>query len=93
MTIGDFVRSSIIPAAGIVLGRQRCESHVADPAPEVFGNATIDSRRRWLVLQPVVVCVNGVFVSFTMTVIDAFGDAENGDRVHCGLHVHPGRGR
>jgi hypothetical protein len=53
------------------------------PAPEVFGNATITIRAAdpdgLFVQQVVGVTVNGVFVSFTTTVIDAFGDAENGE--------------
>jgi hypothetical protein len=53
------------------------------PAAEVFGSATITIRAvdpDGLFAQQVVgVTVNGVFVSFTMRVIDTFGDAENGE--------------
>ena len=75
---------SIIPAAGIVLGGSGGSRTLQiTPAPEVFGNATITIRAvdpDGLVAQQVVgVTVNGVFVSFTTTVIDAFGDAENGE--------------
>jgi hypothetical protein len=75
---------SIIPAAGIVLGGSGANRTLQiTPAPEVFGNATITIRAvdpdGLFVQQVVGVTVNGVFVSFTMTVIDAFGDAENGE--------------
>jgi hypothetical protein len=75
---------SIIPAAGIVLGGSGGNRTLQiTPAPEVFGNATITIRAvdpDGLVAQQVVgVTVNGVFVSFTMTVIDTFGDAANSE--------------
>jgi Bacterial Ig domain len=75
---------SIIPAAGIVLGGSGTNRTLQiTPAPEVFGNATITIRAAdpdgLFVQQVVGVTVNGVFVSFTTTVIDAFGDAENGE--------------
>ena len=75
---------SIIPAAGIVLGGSGANRTLQiTPAPEVFGNATITIRAvdpDGLFAQQVVgVTVNGVFVSFTTTVIDTFGDAENGE--------------
>jgi hypothetical protein len=64
--------------------RQRCESHVADHSGSrsVRQRDDHDPRRRsrWAVRTAGVgVTVNGVFVSFTSTVIDAFGDAENGE--------------
>jgi hypothetical protein len=75
---------SIIPAGGIVLGGSGGNRTLQiTPAPEAFGNATITIRAvdpDGLVAQQVVgVTVNGVFVSFTMTVIDTFGDAANGE--------------
>jgi len=75
---------SIIPAAGIVLGGSGTNRTLQiTPAPEVFGNATITIRAAdpdgLFVQQVVGVTVNGVFVSFTTTVIDAFGDAESGE--------------
>jgi len=53
------------------------------PAAEVFGTATITIRAAdpdGLVAQQMIgVTVNGVFVSFTTTVIDLFGTAESGE--------------
>ena len=76
--------ATIIPAAGIVLGGSGANRTLQiTPAAEVFGNATITIRAvdpDGLFAQQVVgVTVNGVFVSFTMTVIDTFGDAANGE--------------
>jgi hypothetical protein len=75
---------TIIPAAGIVLGGSGANRTVQiTPAAEVFGNATITIRAvdpdGLFAQQMIGVTVNGVFVSFTTTVIDAFGDAENGE--------------
>jgi hypothetical protein len=73
---------TIIPAAGIVLGGSGANRTLQiTPAAEVFGNAMITIRAAdpdGLVAQQVIgVTVNGVFVSFTSTVIDIFGAAEN----------------
>lgn len=75
---------TIIPAAGIVLGGSGANRTLQiTPAPEVFGNAMITIRAvdsDGLFAQQVIgVTVNGVFVSFRTTVIDAFGDAENAE--------------
>jgi hypothetical protein len=75
---------TIIPAAGIVLGGSGASRTLQiTPAPEVFGNAMITIRAAdpdGLVAQQVIgVTVNGVFVSFTSTVIAAFGDAANSE--------------
>jgi len=75
---------TIIPAAGIVLGGSGANRTVQiTPAAEVFGNATITIRAvdpdGLFAQQTLGVTVNGVFVSFTTTVIDVFGDAENGE--------------
>jgi hypothetical protein len=75
---------TIIPAAGIVLGGSGANRTLQiTPAPEVFGNAMITIRAAdpdGLVAQQVIgVTVNGVFVSFTSTVIAAFGDGENSE--------------
>jgi hypothetical protein len=75
---------TIIPAAGIVLGGSGANRTLQiTPAPEVFGNATITIRAvdpDGLSAQAVIgVTVNGVFVSFTSTVIDIFGAAENSE--------------
>ena len=75
---------TIIPAAGVVLGGSGANRTLQiTPAPEVFGNAMITIRAAdpdGLFAQQVIgVTVNGVFVSFTTTVIDIFGAAENGE--------------
>lgn len=75
---------TIVPAAGIVLGGSGASRTLQiTPAAEVFGNATITIRAvdpDGLVAQQMIgVTVNGVFVSFTSTVIDLFDDAENGE--------------
>ena len=75
---------TIIPAAGIVLGGSGANRTLQiTPAAEAFGNAMITIRAvdsDGLFAQQVIgVTVNGVFVSFTSTVIDAFGDAENAE--------------
>jgi hypothetical protein len=75
---------AIIPAAGIVLGGSGANRTLQiTPAAEVFGNAMITIRAvdpDGLFAQQVVgVTVNGVFVSFTTTVIDTFGDAANAE--------------
>ena len=75
---------SIIPAAGVVLGGSGANRTLQiTPAPEAFGNAMITIRAvdpDGLFAQQVLgVTVNGVFVSFTSTVIAAFGDAENSE--------------
>lgn len=75
---------TIIPAAGIVLGGVGVNRTLQiTPAAEAFGNAMITIRAvdsDGLFAQQVIgVTVNGVFVSFTTTVIDAFGDAENAE--------------
>jgi hypothetical protein len=75
---------TIIPAAGVVLGGSGANRTLQiTPAPEVFGNAMITIRAAdpdGLFAQQVIgVTVNGVFVSFTSTVIDIFGAAENGE--------------
>ena len=76
---------TIIPAAGVVLGGSGANRTLQiTPAPEVFGNAMITIRAAdpdGLFAQQVIgVTVNGVFVSFTTTVIDMFGAAENGEQ-------------
>jgi hypothetical protein len=73
---------TIIPAAGIVLGGSGGNRTLQiTPAADAIGNATITLRAvdpDGLVAQQMVgVMVNGVFVSFTNTLIDLFGDAEN----------------
>jgi hypothetical protein len=75
---------TIIPAAGIVLGGSGANRTLQiTPAADTIGNATITLRAvdpDGLVTQQMVgVMVNGVFVSFTNTLIDLFGDAENGE--------------
>jgi hypothetical protein len=75
---------TIIPAAGIVLGGSGGNRTLQiTPAADAIGNATITLRAvdpDGLVAQQMVgVMVNGVFVSFTNTLIDLFGDAENGE--------------
>ena len=75
---------TIIPAAGIVLGGSGANRTLQiTPAAEVFGTVTITIRAvdpdGLFAQQMVGVTVNGVFVSFTTTVIDLFGDAESGD--------------
>jgi len=75
---------AIIPAAGIVLGGSGANRTLQiTPAAEAFGNAMITIRAvdpDGLFAQQVIgVTVNGVFVSFTSSVIDTFGDAENGE--------------
>jgi hypothetical protein len=76
--------TTIIPAAGIVLGGSGANRTLQiTPAAEVFGNATITIRAvdpdGLFAQQMVGVTVNGVFVSFTMRVMDIFGDAENAE--------------
>jgi hypothetical protein len=75
---------TIIPAAGIVLGGSGGNRTLQiTPAADTIGNATITLRAvdpDGLVAQQMVgVMVNGVFVSFTNTLIDLFRDAENGE--------------
>jgi hypothetical protein len=75
---------TIIPAAGIVLGGSGANRTLQiTPAADTIGNATITLRAvdpDGLVAQQMVgVMVNGVFVSFTNTLIDLFGDAANGE--------------
>jgi len=75
---------TVIPAAGIVLGGSGANRTLQiTPAAEVFGTATITIRAAdpdGLVAQQMIgVTVNGVFVSFTTTVIDLFGTAESGE--------------
>ena len=75
---------TIIPAAGIVLGGSGANRTLQiTPAAEAFGNAMITIRAvdpDGLFAQQVIgVTVNGVFVSFTTTLIDLFGDAENAE--------------
>ena len=75
---------TIISAAGIVLGGSGANRTLQiTPAADAIGNATITLRAvdpDGLVAQQMVgVMVNGVFVSFTNTLIDLFGDAENGE--------------
>ena len=75
---------TIIPTAGIVLGGSGANRTLQiTPAADAIGNATITLRAvdpDGLVAQQMVgVMVNGVFVSFTNTLIDLFGDAENGE--------------
>jgi hypothetical protein len=75
---------TVIPAAGIVLGGSGANRTLQiTPAAEVFGTATITIRAAdpdCLVAQQMIgVTVNGVFVSFTTTVIDLFGTAESGE--------------
>ena len=75
---------TIISAAGIVLGGSGANRTLQiTPAADVFGNAMITIRAvdpDGLFAQQVIgVTVNGVFVSFTNTLIDIFGDAENGE--------------
>ena len=75
---------TIIPAAGIVLGGSGANRTLQiTPAADTIGNATITLRAvdpDGLVAQQMVgVMVNGVFVSFTNTLIDLFRDAENGE--------------
>ena len=76
--------ATIIPAAGIVLGGSGANRTLQiTPAAEVFGNATITIRAvdpdGLFAQQMIGVTVNGVFVSFTMRVMDTFGDAENAE--------------
>ena len=75
---------AIVAAAGIVLGGSGANRTLQiTPAADVFGNAMITIRAvdpDGLFAQQVVgVTVNGVFVSFTNTLIDIFGDAANGE--------------
>ncbi len=75
---------AIIPAAGIVVGGSGANRTLQiTPAADVFGNAMITIRAvdpDGLFAQQVIgVTVNGVFVSFTNTLIDIFGDAANGE--------------
>ena len=75
---------TIVPAAGIVLGGSGASRTLQiTPAPEVFGNATLTIRAvdpdGLAAQQTIGVTVNGVFVSFTMTVLGLFDDAENGE--------------
>jgi Big-like domain-containing protein len=75
---------AIIPAAGIVLGGSGANRTLQiTPAAEAFGNATITIRAvdpdGLFAQQMIGVTVNGVFVSFTSTVIATFGDAENAE--------------
>lgn len=75
---------TIVPAAGIVLGGSGANRTLQiTPAPEAFGNATITIRAvdpdGLFAQQMIGVTVNGVFVSFTSTVISAFGDSENAE--------------
>jgi len=82
---------TVIPAAGIVLGGSGANRTLQiTPAQELFGDAGVTSRNATITIravdpdglfaqQMVGVTVNGVFVSFTSTVIDAFGDAENAE--------------
>jgi hypothetical protein len=77
--------ASIIPAAGIVLGGSGASRTLQiTPTPEMFGNATITIRATdpdgLTAQQAIRVTVNGVFVSFTTTVSDAFSVDENGDQ-------------
>ena len=69
---------------GVVLGGSGTNRTLQiTPAADAIGNATITLRAvdpDGLVAQQMVgVMVNGVFVSFTNTLIDLFGDAENGE--------------
>jgi hypothetical protein len=73
---------TIIAAAGIVLGGNGANRTLQiTPAADVIGNAMIMIRAvdpDGLFAQQVIgVTVNGVFVSFTNTLIDIFGNAEN----------------
>ncbi len=75
---------AIVAAAGIVLGGSGANRTLQiTPAADVIGNAMITIRAvdpDGLFAQQVIgVTVNGVFVSFTNTLIDIFGDAENGE--------------
>ena len=75
---------SIVPAAGLVLGGSGANRTLQiTPAPEAFGNATITIRAvdpdGLFAQQMIGVTVNGVFVSFTSTVISAFGDSANAE--------------
>lgn len=75
---------SIVPAAGIVLGGSGASRTLQiTPAPDVFGSATITIRAAdpdgLFVQAQISVTVNGVFVSFRNTLIDIFGDDQNGE--------------
>jgi hypothetical protein len=82
---------TIIPAAGIVLGGSGANRTLQiTPAQELFGDAGVTSRSALITIravdpdglfaqQVIGVTVNGVFVSFTSTVIDIFGAAENSE--------------
>jgi hypothetical protein len=75
---------TIIAGAGIVLGGSGANRTLQiTPAADVIGNAMITIRAvdpDGLFAQQVIgVTVNGVFVSFTNTLIDIFGDAANGE--------------
>lgn len=75
----------IVPAEGIVLGGGGANRTLQiTPAPEVFGDATITIRAAdpggLVAEQAIRVTVNGVFVSFSSTVSDAFAVDENGDQ-------------
>jgi Bacterial Ig domain len=77
--------TAIIPAEGIVLGGSGASRTLQiTPAPEMIGDATITIRATdpdgLAAQQAIRVTVNGVFVSFTTTVSDAFAVGENGDQ-------------
>lgn len=77
--------ASLIPATGLVLGGSGGSRTLQiTPAAEAFGMTMITIRAvdpDGLAAQAVVrVAVNGVFVSFRDTVLDAFGRDENGEQ-------------